>query len=83
MGEVQVVGPGWWTRRDGYCGWGIFADVLILVLVLVLVTVSVVARPGWRARPGNWVWWGKVVVSDGVVVGGCETARVVKRGRGW
>jgi hypothetical protein len=55
--------------------------ILVLVLVLVLVTVSVVARPGWRARPGDWVWWGKVVVSDGAA-GGCGTVRVVKRGRG-
>ena len=50
------------------------------MLVLVLVTVLVVARLGWRARPGDWVWWGKVVVSDGVV-GGCGTVRVVKYGR--
>jgi hypothetical protein len=58
---------------------GIFTDVLILVLVLV--TISVVARLGWRVRLGDWVWWGKVVVSNGVV-GGCGTMHVVKRGRG-
>jgi len=37
----------------------------VLILVFVLVTISVVARPGWRARPGDWVWWGKVAASDG------------------